>query len=166
MIVGVLSVTAWSVLNGDTRRLVPTYKFRTASKTLPPLPDLFSRNPWQTPRKPDWENCLCSTYWSGSAWLTSVCNIKNELHTTCHDSQYVSYSFSLSIIMVSFFLYNFEAKKYVYHFSRCTVSFIFSECLANVTLYTKDFESSGFIVRMLVKTELAQKPFNPFNEVK
>ena len=45
-----------------------------------------------------------------------------------------------------------------FHFLRIFVT--------NVTLYTKDFESSGLTVRMLVKVELGQKPLNPFNEVK
>ena len=45
-IVCVLSATEWLVSNVVTRILIGTYKFRTASKTCPPLRNFISLNPW------------------------------------------------------------------------------------------------------------------------
>jgi hypothetical protein len=47
VVVCVLSVTEWLASNVATRILIRTYKFRTTSKTLPPLRIFVSRKPWQ-----------------------------------------------------------------------------------------------------------------------
>ena len=74
------------------------------------------------------------SYQTGSAWLTSVCNIGNKPQKVTHDSclAHFHYPYSSS----HYFLYNLQTKIYIYNFSTCIVSFTFSGFLANVTVYT------------------------------
>jgi len=73
-IVCVISATEWLVSNVATRILISTYKFRTASKTCPPVCNFVSLHPWHpwSSVEPSLRNTGLNNMLRAQAWPLST----------------------------------------------------------------------------------------------